>query len=136
MMNTTHQQAPAERPSRREPGVLPAVAASAVTGVLFLHGVTLVAAFTRTEPHPPLSLVPFIAATAALGVAALPLLRAGLRAGSLAGVAFALVSMISFGPHKLLLGDMPDIAPAVIVGFSLATVLVVVGLHGLRRAER
>ncbi len=99
-----------------------------------LHAVTLSAAYSRTDPYPPLALVPFIAATAALGVTAALLLPTGGRMAWLTAGTFSVVSMVSFGPQKLFLGEMPDIAPAVVVGFALECVVLVLSIRHTRRS--
>lgn len=82
--------------------------------------VQLAAAFANFEPGPPAEMVPAIAATAVVGIAALALLRVGDRLGYWVGIAFCAASMVGMGPHKLFMEDGVVIAPLALVGFGFA----------------
>jgi hypothetical protein len=94
--------------------------------------VQVAAAFAGVEPSPPSAVVPGIAATAVLGLAAIPLVRDSVRLGYGLGIAFCLASMIGMGPHKLLLDDGGVIAPLALVGFALEVLFIVHATRALR----
>ena len=96
--------------------------------------VQVAAAFAAADPSPPADVVPGIAATALLGIVALPLVRGGERLGYQVGIAFCLASMIGMGPHKLFLEDGGTIAPMALVGFALEITFIVHAVRSLRRA--
>lgn len=104
----------------------------AVAALVMLHLAQVVAALAGLDPHPPVDVVPLIVAMAALGVASLPSLASGDRVGQQLAVAFALVSMIGMGPHKLFLENGATIAPVALVGFGLAVAVVVTARRNLR----
>ncbi len=101
-------------------------------GLIALNAVMITAAFANLEPRPDADIVPFIAATAAIGIIALPLVRSGVRLGYHLGIVFAAVSMIGMGPHKLFLEDGATIAPVAIVGFLAELTLIGVAVRELR----
>ena len=105
-------------------------------GLIFLQIVMLAALFARTEPHPPPHLAPFIGAGIAVGVFAIPLVWNRLVLGFAAAILFGLFSLMSYGPHKLLVEAAMQILPAVIVGFALTCVLIVVSIVEIRRGSR
>lgn len=112
-----------------------ALTAAAVMAVLTLHVVTLVALYTGTQPHPPFVLAPFIAANVAVGVAAVTLLRRRMRAGFVAAIGFAAVSIISFGPHKMLAENALAILPAALVGFAASCIAIRTAYHHIRTPD-
>ena len=93
---------------------------AALYGLLTATSVMLLSLVTRTPPHPPLevapfALGPFLGASLALGLAALPLLRQARRSGVILSLLFALSGLLSFGPQKYLDPAFSRIWPAVIV---------------------
>lgn len=99
------------------------------------NAVQIAAGFANADPSPPAEVVPGIAATAVLGIAALALVRAGDRLGYYLGIAFCLVSMVGMGPHKLFLEDGTTIAPLALVGFALEVTFIVHALRQLRASQ-
>lgn len=97
--------------------------------------VQVAAAFAGIDPSPPSDVVPSIAATALLGLAAVPMVRAGKRTGYQLGIAFCLASMVGMGPHKLFLADGGVIAPMALVGFAFEVVFVINAVRSLRNQE-
>lgn len=108
----------------------------AVAGLLTLHAATLVAAFTRTEPYPPLGVVPLIATFVAIGIMACVMVRERARGGIALAALFATASLISFGPHKLFTEGMPAIAPAVLAGMAFEIVILVAAARRLTGGRR
>jgi hypothetical protein len=94
--------------------------------------VQVAAGFANANPGPPDAVVPGIAATALLGLAALPMVRAGERFGSQLGVAFCLASMVGMGPHKLFLPDGGIIAPLALVGFAFEVTFIIHAIRAIR----
>lgn len=94
--------------------------------------VQVAAGFAGADPSPPADVVPSIAATALLGLAALPMVRVGSRLGYQLGIAFCLVSMIGMGPHKLFLEDGGVIAPMALAGFAFEVLFIVYAVRSLR----
>jgi putative Mn2+ efflux pump MntP len=105
-----------------------------VMGLIALNAVQIGAAFAGLEPHPDAEVVPIIAATAAIGIIALPMVRAGDRLGSKLGLVFAGLSMIGMGPHKLLLENGATIAPVAIVGFLAELTFIISAVRHLRES--
>lgn len=105
-------------------------------GLIFLQTVMLAALFAGTEPHPPAHLAPFIGAGVAVGMFALPLVWNRMTVGYAAAILFGLFSLMSYGPHKLFVEEAAQILAAVVVGFALTCVLLVVSVAGMRRASR
>ena len=94
--------------------------------------VQVLAGFTGADPSPPADVVPGIAATALLGLGALPMIRDRQPAGYKLGIAFCLASMVGMGPHKLFLENGGVIAPMALVGFAFEVVFIVHALRALR----
>lgn len=92
------------------------------------------AAFAGAEPSPPADVVPGIAATAVLGLAAVSLVRESARLGYVLGIGFCLASMVGMGPHKLFLADGGVIAPLALVGFAFEVLFIVHATRALRSA--
>jgi hypothetical protein len=112
------------------------IAAGSLMGLIALYGVMLAALFSRTEPHPPLHLAPFLGACIAVGLFALPLLRRKLAVGFIVAILFALVSFIAYGPHKLFAEGAAQILPAVVVGFAFSCALLVSSVLGIKNRSR
>ncbi len=104
-----------------------------VMGLIALNIVQIGAAFAGLEPHPAAEVVPIIAATAAIGIIALPMVRTGDRLGYQLGIVFAALSMIGMGPHKLFLENGTTIAPVAIVGFLAELTFIGLAMRQLRR---
>ncbi len=94
--------------------------------------VQVAAGFAGADPSPPSDVVPGIAATAVLGLAAIPLVRASDRLGYQLGIAFCLASMVGMGPHKLLLDNGAVIAPLALIGFAFEILFIVHAVRALR----
>ena len=106
-----------------------ALVSAAIIVNLVLTGVMLFALFTRTAPHPPLdvppfALGPFLGATLALGAAALYLTQRNARFGATLALFFALICLVSYGPHKYFDPMFGRIWPAVVTG-QIATATIV-----------
>lgn len=121
----THTAAPPGHESTR-------LMAGCVMGLIALNLIQIGAAFAGLEPHPDAAVVPIIAATAALGIIALPMVRAGDKLGYQLGIAFAATSMIGMGPHKLFLENGMTIAPVAIVGFLAEAAFIGLAIRRLR----
>ncbi|AZN96537.1 hypothetical protein EJ066_04120 [Mesorhizobium sp. M9A.F.Ca.ET.002.03.1.2] len=90
--------------------------------LIVLQLLMLCSLFTRTEPHPPLSiplfgLAPFLSAAIAVACAAL-FLRSGAvkREGMFLSILAAILALISFGPQKWIDPAIDKIWPAVALG--------------------
>lgn len=94
--------------------------------------VQVFAGFAGADPSPPSAVVPGIAATALLGLAALPMVRDEGRLGYQLGIGFCLASMIGMGPHKLFLEDGGVIAPMALVGFAFELLFIFHAVRALR----
>lgn len=94
--------------------------------------VQVAAGFAGADPAPPSAVVPGIAATALLGLAAIPMVRASDRLGYGLGIAFCFASMVGMGPHKLLLENGGVIAPLALVGFGFEILFIVHAVRALR----
>ncbi len=105
----------------------------ALYALILLQLVQLAAGLAQVPPHPAPAVLPIIAATAALGLFALPLVRAGRRAGAYIGIAFCAAAMIGMGPHKLFLQDGGVIAPVALTGFALELAFIAAAIMSLRR---
>lgn len=105
------------------------IAGAALLSLLTVSAVMLLALVTQTPPHPPLAislfaLAPFLAASLALGSAALYLCGSGGRAWRITSIAFAVSILPSFGPQKLMVPEIGQIWPAVLVADASLIVLV------------
>lgn len=110
-----------------------ALMVGSLQALILANLVQVAAGFAGADPSPPAEVVPLIAATALLGLAALPMVRAGERLGFQLGIVFCLVSMIGMGPHKLLMEDGGVIAPMALVGFVFEVAFIVYAVRALRR---
>ena len=114
---------------------------AAVIVLLLLTAVMLLALLTRTPPHPPFEILlfalgPFLAASLAIGAAALYLLGQGSRHGMALAILFALTALVSFGPQKYLDPNLLRIWPTVVTGQAAVAVILVWGILDLRRRRR
>ncbi len=94
--------------------------------------VQVAAGLAGLELSPPPDLLPFIASTAALGIAALSMVRTGVRLGYQLGIGFCLMSMVGMGPHKLFLADGAAIAPMALMGFLFELLFIGAAVRELR----
>lgn len=85
--------------------------------LILLNLVQLAAGLAGVDPRPPAQVLPMIAATAALGLIAVPLVSTGRKLGYWIGIAFCFVSMVGMGPHKLFMESGTIIAPVALLGF-------------------
>ncbi|MEL7215814.1 MAG: hypothetical protein AAGJ96_07785 [Pseudomonadota bacterium] len=115
---------------------------TALLALIILHLVMLAALMFQIEPHPPravapFALGPFLGATLAVLASALLLSQHNHPvAPGLAGLAIA-VSLVSFGPQKLLDPSFPEIWPSVLTA-QIAMCVLGAGLlpKGLGLARR
>ena len=103
-----------------------------IAALILLNLVMIAAGLAGVDPSPDIDVIPFIAATAALGAAALPMVRAGQRLGYWLAIGLGLLSMVGMGPHKLFLEDGGIIAPVAIVGFTAEIALIWAATRHLR----
>ncbi len=132
-MTTTahHRELSTTEPARpREPRL--ALLVGSLQALLVANFVQIAAGLAGADPSPPADVIPGIAATAVLGIAALALVRAGDRLGYYLGIVFCLASMIGMGPHKLFLADGGVIAPLALVGFAFEITFIVYASRQLR----
>jgi hypothetical protein len=123
--NTTKQQSPRSASSV-------ALMTGCLHALILLNLIMIAAGLAGIDPSPEPDVLPFIAATAALGIAATPLVVAHERLGYQIGILFSLVSMIGIGPHKLFLEDGGIIAPVALVGFTAEIVFIWAATRELR----
>lgn len=117
---------PAATPDRTALGL------GALYALIAANTAQIAAGLSGIEISPPENVLPLLAATIAIGVAAVPMVRAGQRSGFVLGIVFCLVSMIGMGPHKLLLDDGAVIAPMALVGFAFEVAFIVTAVRELR----
>ena len=111
---------------------------AALGSLIVLQLIMLMALYTKTTPHPPISIplfgiAPFLGASIAACVSAIVLLPTETRSGRIFSVLSALLALLSFGPQKYFDAQFSLIWPAVIAG-QLAAVVVLyeiarAGLH-------
>jgi hypothetical protein len=109
-----------------------AVMIGCLQALVLANLVQVAAGFAGANPSPPSDVVPGIAATALLGVAAIPLVRASEPLGYRLGIGFCLASMVGMGPHKLFLDNGAVIAPLALVGFAFEVLFIVHAVRALR----
>ena len=112
-------------------------ATACIHALIALQTVMLFSLFTKTAPHPPLTvplfaLAPFLGMSIALGVLAATLISHGLRPGYAAAILFAIASLVSFGPQKLLADELALIWPAVMFGMASSLALIYLSAGALR----
>lgn len=115
--------------------ISPSIMVGSLYALIVANLIQVVAGFARADPSPPDAAVPAIAATALLGLAALPMVRDGERLGFKLGIGFCLASMVGMGPHKLFLEDGGVIAPMALVGFAFELVFITQALRALRAEQ-
>ncbi|MEO1056210.1 MAG: hypothetical protein AAFY28_04775 [Actinomycetota bacterium] len=109
-----------------------AVMLAALYALILANGVQLAAGLAEIELSPPADVLPMLGATIALGVAAVPLVRANQRIGYVIGLAFCVLSLIGMGPHKLFVDDAAAIAPLALTGFAFEIVFAREAIRALR----
>ncbi len=97
-------------------------ALAALTGLIVLHGVMLSALYAGVQPHPPahiplFGMAPFLGATLSAAGAAMILGTVNTVSGRAFSVLALLLSLVSFGPHKLIDPAFPLIWPAVVAAW-------------------
>jgi len=102
---------------------------AALAILIVLQALMLAALYTRTPPHPPLSiplfgLGPFLSASVALAVAAMILGGRKSPAGRAATIAATAGALVSFGPHKWFDVTFGAIWPAVVLAEIACTILI------------
>lgn len=105
----------------------------ALAALIVANAVQIAAGLAAIDPSPPTQVLPLLAATLAVGAAAIPMVRAGARAGLHLGLAFCSLSLIGMGPHKLLLENGLVLAPLTMTGFVFEIVFVTAAIRELRR---
>lgn len=118
--------------SERIGEVRPSLMVGCLLALITANLVQVLAGFSAADPSPPASVVPAIAATALLGIAALPMVANGDRLGYRLGIGFCLASMVGMGPHKLFFEDGAVIAPMALVGFTFELVFIAQAIRALR----
>ena len=114
---------------------------AALVVLLTLTAVMLLALFTRTEPHPPLTvapfaLAPFLGASLAIGLAALTASGQGTRTNTALVLLFSATALVSFGPQKYFDAAFPLVWPAVLTAQAAIAVLVVSAARSLLGAKQ
>ena len=93
------------------------VSLAALICLILVHAVMLMALFAGVEPHPParvapFGMAPFLSAMMSAGLAAMILGAFQTPAGTVFAIAAAVMSLVSFGPHKVFDPAFPLIWPA------------------------
>ena len=126
--NHTVDAAPSIPPAANQLSLMPA----ALYALILANSVQIAAGLAQLKLSPPEAVLPLLAATVAVGVAAVPLVRAGVRAGYRLGLLFCAFSLIGMGPHKLFLDNGLAIAPLALTGFAFEIVFVREAVRALR----
>ena len=113
---------------------------AALQALLAITAVMLLSLMTQTPPHPPqevapFALGPFLGASLAIGLAALPLVARDLRSGLALALLFAATGLVSFGPQKVFDPAFSRIWPAVITAQFAILAILWQGLALLRQAK-
>ena len=137
MTQTLIPPAPTTTPATPPPATPAASRVPLMLGALYAlivaNTVQIGAGLAQLDLSPPEAVLPLLAATIALGVAAVPLVRTGSRSGYVLGIVFCTLSLIGMGPHKLFLENGLAIAPMALTGFAFEIVFVREALRALRR---
>ena len=117
-------------------------ALAALTSLIILQGVMLVALFAKSAPHPPnaipfFAIAPFLAVSLATAASSI-IMNPATKTGGWLAVFSAIFALLSFGPHKFFDAQFPLIWPAVICGqisallifYQLAPGLIRYNKHG------
>ena len=115
-------------------------ARSCLWALVTLHLVMLAAMVTRTVPHPPLTiplfaLGPFFGAVLGIAAFSISQLKAGSSLGLVSALLVAALSLISFGPQKLIAPEIGQVWPPVPTGLAAAFALPVITYLGLRECH-
>jgi hypothetical protein len=105
----------------------------ALAALIVANAAQIAAGLAAIDPSPPAEVLPLLAATVAVGVAAVPMVRAGSRHGLLLGIAFCALSLIGMGPHKLFFDNGLVLAPLALSGFAFEIAFVGAALRELRQ---
>ena len=130
-MTTTHQTTADEATTMRRGGLM----LGSLYALLLANSVQIGAGLAQLEVSPPTEVLPLLAATMAVGIAAVPMIRAGDRHGLQLGIVFCVLSLIGMGPHKLFLEDGLVIAPMALTGFAFEVVFVRAAVRSLRERD-
>lgn len=112
-MTTVTRQSSQPTPTGREVS-RQSMMLGALYAVILANGVQVAAGLAGLDVSPPEALLPFIVATAVLGIA------------------FCVISMIGMGPHKVFLEDGLVIAPLALVGFAFELTFIRLAVPALR----
>ena len=113
---------------------------AALQALLAITAVMLLSLMTQTPPHPPqevapFALAPFLGASLAIGLAALPLVARDLPSGAILALLFAVTGLVSFGPQKVFDPAFSRIWPAVIIAQMAILVILWQGIARLRQSK-
>ena len=100
---------------------------AALSSLIILQLVMLVALFAKSAPHPPstipfFAIGPFLGASLAMATSSIIMAPAG-RTGASLAVLSAIFALLSFGPHKYFDAQFALIWPAVVGGQIAAIVI-------------
>jgi hypothetical protein len=115
-------------------------ALAALTTLITLHGVMLMALYAGVAPHPPariplFAMAPFLGAVFAAAGAALILGPLTTGAGRLLTLVTIVLSLVSFGPQKIVDPAFPLIWPAVVTAWiAVITLALLLSRRWHRRA--
>lgn len=103
---------------------------AALVCLVILHGVMLAALFAGVEPHPPskvapFGMAPFLGAVFCAAVSAMMLGSTTTQAGRVLTGLTIVLSLVSFGPHKIFDPAFPLIWPAVLTAWVSMAALAV-----------
>jgi len=102
-------------------------------GIIIFYCVMLGAFYAQVQPHPPARVAPFIGTTLALSCIAVLLVWWRNRVGYFCSVLVGLMSVLSFGPHKLFIYESAiKVLPVIILGSILCTVLIISSIMAWR----
>ena len=95
---------------------------AALTSLILIHAIMLTTLLAGIEPHPPakvapFGMAPFLSAMISAAMAAILLEMFNSRAGTILTALAVLLSLVSFGPHKLLDPALPLIWPALLTAW-------------------
>ncbi len=115
-------------------------AQAALFALILLHAVMLLSLFAGVAPHPPAQVAPFGMApfiAAVLSAAAAAMIHGPLTRGSgrMLSATAAILSLVSFGPHKILDPALPLIWPAVAAAWVAIATLAITMLRS-RKVDR
>ena len=112
------------------------LAIGALSGIIILHMVMLLALFARVEPHPPAFVGPLIGATLAFSTFTISLIWSDHSRKLIALITSMLMALPSVGPHKFL--TEPEalvLSPVILSGTAFLILLTIYIVESLRRQE-